>query len=221
LDRCAIEEDQADVFRNVPVLSATVLGLDLLLHSSVVNLDSVSSLVLSDVGATIQAFRANRMEFELAGERPRRLQECIANLNLREWHRGVSRRTVSRTPAHAVITAVWDHCRSIAEYSMGVARGIAGLTAESAYLVGLLHEIDSLPTVLGWRHGSEAIPPNDSLDAAERWLPDIVPAGIRARRDHGSSTMWGYVLDKAHAWEEAEIGMLQPAGSLGSVTAIS
>lgn len=49
--------EKMDFLNDVPVMSATVLGLQMLLHDPFIDLRKVSALILSDVGATIQILR--------------------------------------------------------------------------------------------------------------------------------------------------------------------
>ena len=62
-------------------MSATVLGLEILLHEPCIDLRMASELVLSDVGATIQILRLVGREYEFATEHPCRMGDCIASLD--------------------------------------------------------------------------------------------------------------------------------------------
>src|SRR5260370_20391022 len=140
-----------DCLGDVPVMSATVLGLDLLLQEPCVDLRMASELVLSDVGATIQVLRLFGSECEFTGERPSRMDECIASLDVGAWFGAVSARIFPCDSEHAATTAVWKHCRLVAQYAQLVAESLEGVSSEEAYLVGLLHEICALPTLLRWQ----------------------------------------------------------------------
>ena len=56
---------KADFLDDVPVMLATVLGLEILLHEPCIDLGMASELILSDVGATIQILRLVGSEYEL------------------------------------------------------------------------------------------------------------------------------------------------------------
>ena len=55
---------KVDLLDEVPVMSTTVLGLEILLHEPCIDLRMASELVLSDVGATIQILRLVGREYE-------------------------------------------------------------------------------------------------------------------------------------------------------------
>src|SRR5277367_1350924 len=76
---------KVDLLDDVPVMSATVLGLEILLQEPCIDLRMVSELILSDVGATIQILRLVGTEYEFAAEHPSRMGECIASLDAGTW----------------------------------------------------------------------------------------------------------------------------------------
>src|SRR5271154_1948370 len=70
-----------DLLDDIPVMSATVLGLEMLLHEPCIDLRMASELVLSDVGATIQILRLVGTEYEFSTEHPCRMGDCLASLD--------------------------------------------------------------------------------------------------------------------------------------------
>lgn len=183
---------------DVPVMSATVLGLDLLLQEPCVDLRMASELVLSDVGATIQVLRLFGSECEFTGERPGRMDECIASLDVSAWFGAVSARTFPCDPEHAATTAVWKHCRLVAQYAQLVAESLEGISSEDAYLVGLLHEIGAIPTLLGWQKSSEGAADPGTLFAMEWSLPQFVLAALSSAKELSPSSAWRFILSAAH-----------------------
>ncbi len=179
-------------------MSATVLGLEILLHEPCIDLRMASELVLSDVGATIQILRLIGREYEFATEHPYRMGDCLASLDAGTWFDAISARTFACDREHAATTALWNHCRLVAQYAQLVAESLDGISPEEAYLVGLLHEIGAIPKVLSW--------PNDGLDdsesasllAMEGSLPLFVLSAIQSTNDSGSSSTWKIVLTSAH-----------------------
>jgi HDOD domain len=189
---------KSDLLDEIPVMSATVLGLEMLLHEPCIDLRMASELVLSDVGATIQVLRLIGREYEFATEHPCRMGDCLAGLDAGTWFDAISARTFASHREHAATSALWNHCRLVAQYAQLVAESLEGILPEEAYLVGLLHEIGVIPKVLRW--------PNDGLDgresasllAMEDSLPLFVLSAIQSMNDPCSSSIWKMVLTSAH-----------------------
>ena len=179
-------------------MSATVLGLEMLLQDSCIDLRMATDLILSDVGATIQILRMIGREYEYAAERPSRMGDCIASLDVSAWFDAISARTFACDRAHAATTAVWRHSRLVAQYAQLVAESLDGVSPEDAYLVGLLHGIGDIPAALGWpgcgRGGTDA----GALSAMEGTLPLFVLAAIHSINDSSSSSGWRFILTAAH-----------------------
>lgn len=186
----------------VPALPQTVLCLDLLLQESSVDLQTVSQLILGDLGATVQILRLAGWEFENSDDRPDRIEDCIASLGLRTCFEAVSMCTAPHDIRRRRITECWRHAREIAEYSMLVAADLPDLRPGDAYLAGLLHEIGSLPSILGWRTaGSD---PVDEATAgaglAMSWsLPGFVVDSLNDLSPRGRTAPWTSILRCAHA----------------------
>jgi hypothetical protein len=189
---------KSDLLDDIPVMSATVLGLEILLHEPCIDLGMASELVLSDVGATIQILRLIGREYEFATEHPCRMGDCLASLDSGTWFDAISARTFACDRQHAAMTALWNHCRLVARYAQLVAESLEGISPEEAYLVGLLHEIGAIPKVLRW--------PNDGLDdrestsllAVEGSLPLFVLSAIQSMNGSRSSSAWKVILTSAH-----------------------
>ena len=116
-----IAHEKTDLLDGVPVMSATVLGLEMLLHEPMIDLLKVSDLILSDVGATIQILRSIGREYPLATESPSRMCDCIASLDLGVWFGAMCAHTFACDREHSAATALWKHSRLIAQYAQLVA----------------------------------------------------------------------------------------------------
>ena len=92
-----LAQENADFLDDVPVMSATVLGLEMLLNESCIDLRKASELVLSDVGATIQTLRLVGRDYDFAADLPCRMGDCIASLDLGTWFCAMSARTFGFT----------------------------------------------------------------------------------------------------------------------------
>ena len=187
-----------DLLDDVPVMSATVLGLEILLHEPCIDLQMASELILSDVGATIQILRLVGTEYEFSTEHPCRMGDCIASLDADTWFDAISARTFACDSEHAATGALWNHCRLVAQYAQLVAESLNGVSAEEAYLVGLLHEIGAIPNVLGWPDEGHGPGQLAALSAMEGSLPLFVISALRSVNDSRCCSIWKFILTAAH-----------------------
>jgi hypothetical protein len=186
-----------DLLDDVPVMSATVLGLEILLNEPCIDLRMVSDLILSDLGATIHVLRLVGREYEAAAEHPSRMADCLAGLDANAWFEAISTRTFACDAEHAAITAFWTHCRLVAQYAQLVAESIEKVSPEEAYLVGLLHEVDELPRILGRKDATlETV--ESPLRAMEGSLPLFVLTAIHRMEDGCFPSPWRFILSEAH-----------------------
>jgi hypothetical protein len=192
------ERVKADFLDSVPVMSETVLGLEMLMHEPFIDLRRVSAIVLSDVGATLHILRLIGRECPFAAEFPSRMDDCLASLDAGAWFNAMCTRTFACDRQHSAVTAVWKHCRLVAQYAQLVAESIEGVTPEDAYLVGLLHEIESIPRVLGWPNSRSGASAPVVLSGMEGSLPLFVLAAVRSALDSSPSSIWKPILTAAH-----------------------
>jgi hypothetical protein len=190
--------EDADFLDDVPVLSSTILGLEMLLYEPCIDLRKASELVLSDIGATIQTLRLIGRDYDFASELPYRMGDCIASLDLSTWFCAMSARTFVFEDQHPAATAFWKHARLIAQYAQLVAESLDRISPEDAYLVGLLHEVGAIPKVLGWPEGVSGVSDPVALSALEGSLPLFVLTAIHSLNDRGSSSTWTFILNAAH-----------------------
>jgi hypothetical protein len=187
-----------DLLDDVPVMSATVLGLEMLLHEPCIDLRLASELVLSDVGATIQILRLVGTEYEFSTEHPCRMGDCIASLDAGTWFDAISSRTFTCDEKYAAAGALWNHCRLVAQYAQLVAESLEDVSPEEAYLVGLLHEIGAIPNVLGWPDEGQGLGESTPSSAVEGSLPLFVLSALRSVNDSCCSSVWKFILTAAH-----------------------
>jgi hypothetical protein len=185
----------------VPVMLATVFGLDMLLQEPNIDLRLVSELVLSDVGATIQTLRLVSREYEIASERPNRMCECIAGLDATLWFETLSTRIFVGDKERSATTAVWKHCRLVAQCARFVAESMDDITPDDAYMIGLLHGIGAVPAALGWPESQLW----RAMSAMEDTLPPLVLAAIRSVNDTSCSSVWRFLLTAAHKLAGAQV----------------
>lgn len=163
---------------DVPVLPGTLLLMDLGAQENPVDLHEMTRVVLSDPGATIQILRMVGRERSFGEERPSRIEDCISVLGVQACIEAVFRRTASRAIDKTEIMKAWSHAREIAEACRLMAEEAPERVGPNeAYLTGLLHELGSLPTILGWEpaFAVSSDPVLSGLNMAEEWfLPQCV-----------------------------------------------
>jgi hypothetical protein len=176
-------------------------------------------LILSDVGATIQILGLIGKEDNIPAERPGRMSECLACLDVSTWFDAISARTFPSDSEHSSMTAIWKHCRLVAQYAQLVAESLNSISSEDAYLVGLLHEIGTIATVLGWPDGKPGRNDQSALLAIEGALPLFVLAAMRSVNDPGTLSTWRFILTAAHelagSRPELDASALQSIDSMG------
>lgn len=152
-------------FPAVPTLLATRLQLELLVAERSIDLNAAAGVILNDLGATLEIFRRAGEE----GASAHRLEDCLASLGTETWMEAVCGNALERIAAEngrmAELTAFWEHARLLAYACWFVASHVEGAAPEEAYLVGLLHEVEALPALLGW----------ETAVAGERDRSDISP----------------------------------------------
>jgi hypothetical protein len=187
-----------DLLDHLPVMQTTVLALEMLLHEPCIDLRMASELVLSDLGATLHVLRLVGREYEFADEPPARMGDCLASLDADTWFKAISARTFSSGQENSAANELWSHSRVVAQYAQLVAESLDGTSPTDAYLVGLLHEIGSIPAILGWPKGEAGGTPSTSLSAIEDSLPFFVIAAIPSTHDPQPSSTWKFILSEAH-----------------------
>ena len=193
VEQKSIAQKNEELLDEVPVMSATVLGLEMLLHEPNIDLSVASEFILSDVGATIQILRLIGRGYDFDEDRPRRMGDCLASLEVDIWFGAISARTFVCGRKHAEAAALWHHSRLVAQFARLVAESTDCVSPEDAYLVGLLHGIGAIPVVLGWPNGGPG-----ALLAMESALPLVILNAMRSVYESDSSSDWKFILLAAH-----------------------
>ncbi len=209
----------------VPVLSTTILQLELLLQESALDLAAISAVLLTDMGAVIQLLRASAADAPRPEDRTPRVGDCIASLGTDTWFNAVSALPYVRE-RNPEMAATAEHARTIAELARTLSSEF-GLCPEDSYIVGLLHEIHNLPSILGWNLAAEgnrpaslkvrsSVPPTGSTSHLhqELWRPEIeflpppIAAALRETLDPRAPSPWRRLLHDAHT-----LAALSPEGT--------
>ena len=189
----------SDWLPDVPTLASTRLQIGLLLQESQVDLRALAQVILSDVCATLQTFRLAGEEYPQEEDRPTRIEDCIASLNLDRWRDLMCIPGVPRTPA---LLEELDHSRKVALCAKELASLVDDCSPEEAYLVGLLSELDRLPQILGWTDLDESQHEqcHDGLALADYWhLPPYVLTALRSRQKDAQPSAMGGIVELAHS----------------------
>lgn len=192
-----IEGQESNFLDEVPIMPSTVLGLEMLLQEPSIDLQAISDLVLSDVGATIHTLRLIGREYESVSEPPSRMGDCIAGLDMARWFETISTLALTCDPANAAATALWRRCQLLGQYTQLVAESMGGIHPEDAYLVGLLHEIGAIPKVLGWSENTSEVKELSTMLLLEEALPPFVLSALQCEEDSNSCSVWKTVLSTA------------------------
>ncbi len=187
---------------DVPVLSETLLLMELLVRERTVDLSEISQVVLGDLGAVIQIMRLAGRENAGAEDRPARIEDCISGLGLQACVEAISKRPLKRSTCDPAILETWTHARKVAEDCRFLAdEALLPVNPEDAYLVGLFHAMSSLPSVLSWGY-SVHIPSNPDIEGlrmAEAWsLPACVVEYFSEPRSHASAIRWREIVRSVH-----------------------
>ena len=135
----------------LPVLPATRLHLDLLLSQATLDLKSIAAVVLDDVGACLQLFRANRGARGAADQRTGRIEECVIHLGRKGLRQALSSVfPMEGRPRCRAVEQLWTRARLAAALSGTMAACFPEIRPSDAHLAGLLHEAGRIPALLGW-----------------------------------------------------------------------
>jgi len=199
------QQSQFDPVRelpDVPVMSETLLLMELMVRGRSVDLSEVSELVLGDLGAALQVLRLAGRECAAGDDLPRRIEDCISGLGLHACLESMSRCTIKRSSRSPEMIDAWTHARAIAESCQALAEETSpSMSAEDAYLVGLFHAIGSLPFVLGWDRTIELTgnPEVLGLRMAQAWsLPSCVAEYFAPLRSISGPNRWREMVRQAH-----------------------
>ena len=206
--RCAASESRwaqiecGSDLREVPVHLETRLLMELRTQERSVDLREISQLVLGDLGAALQIFRRAAQEYWFPEDRPTRIEDCISSLGLQSCLEALSsERSTSGTCSNDVIET-WRHAKEVAECCKQLAsEPAATVNPDEAYLVGLFHQIYSLPGILGWG-ASDSTSKAAALCGhrmAEDWsLPRCVLDYFSELQDPAHEQQWSRIVQRAH-----------------------
>ena len=192
-----------------PVLPRTVDTLRTLSGQHVLDLRAVSETLLHDPGAVLRLYAHIADEFPEPEDRPVRLEECVASLQMSELLEALASRASVHpfTPTQqADLASAAAHAFTIARFSRAVAASL-GLPEELAFYVGLLHATEDLPAcnddlahpTAGLSHGQLA-----HTLASRHCLPKELHHALLEVHHAEPTSLWKAMVDAAHDLEAAE-----------------
>jgi HD-like signal output (HDOD) protein len=182
----------------VPVLSETLLVLELMAQQPSADLREISRVVLADVGATLEVLRLAGREYGVAEGRPSRIEDCISDLGLNRCVEAMVQ-TAVHDRSNPAIAEFWGHSREVAECSRLAAEETVDTNPDEAYMVGLLHAMNLLPALLGWRDAVAGSGALAGLMLAKKWaLPHCVIDFFTETHTTSYPTRWSEIVRKAH-----------------------
>jgi hypothetical protein len=174
--------------------------MELVICQRSVDLEQVSQLILSDLGATLQILRQAGRENSMDGYLER-VEDCIAELGLEGCLEAMAKCPIARGPLFTSVYSAWERARETAFIARFVAEKLAlNVSAEDAYLVGLAHGIGNLPKILEWGLISQIGDDSDlaGLRIVEAWhLPHCIAEYFLGRMAGKSQTQWTMIVDCA------------------------
>ena len=167
-----------------------------------VDLREISELILGDLGAVLQIYRRAAIEDSSTEDRPARIEDCISNLGLQSCLEALSSPRAAAGPRSQGVRDSWRHAREVADCCKQLATNPSAETnPNEAYLVGLFHQLYSLPFVLGWgpldsdSHAAAV----SGLRMAEDWsLPQCICDYFREINKPTHEQRWSTIVRKAH-----------------------
>lgn len=209
--RLTCPRDGLQFLEHVVVLPGTLFALELLLQEPRIDVGMITELVLNDVGTAIHVLSRVGREYSWTSGVPDRMAECLVALDLSDLLHSLHGRTILHRSQHAAVAAVWEHCVAVASYASMIAEATGDVSAEDAYLAGLLDDRGAIAVVLGWpRYNGKRLRAGEIL-AAESMLPGAVLPAFDQVCESRRPKRWKYILDTAHQLAGPQPASMPPA----------
>lgn len=172
---------------DLPAMAGSVILLQMLLASNVVDLEAITQVIRDDVGLTAQLLRLALSESPHLARRPLNLGELVVHVGLQKLRAmAAGTKLLSCKPNEygdfPACNAFWARARQTAYTAEQVAAEISPENREMAYLAGLLRRLGSLPALLRWRMpGFELASPGEiGMRMAQSWnFPPVLVDVVR------------------------------------------
>ena len=181
----------------LPVLPETRLFMELSVGEHTIDLDDLTRVILRDMGATLQILRVADSEADSCEGCLNRIEDCISALGVQDCMRALTEDLSARSGLRAEVRQAWEHARLIADTCKQLVVNVESTISErDAYVVGLFHELDKLPALLGWEL---RVPVGDALALLRAWpLPECVRVYFQERQAGELETPLSDLVRLAH-----------------------
>ena len=198
-------------FPSPPAMPNALLRLDLWLSAFVADLQGITNIIRSDIGLTAQVLRIAACEIEESRGKNLSISEIVVLVGV-ERLRALVAATESLPgrfkgyPESEACERFWTHSRLTGMVAQELAYRSCVVSAEQAYLAGLLCHLGDLPSLLGWE-----ITETDAMDSrqigrhmAQAWgfprdLVDVIAGDRDACRTENSCALLAAVTE-ADIW---------------------
>ena len=193
----------------LPLLASTHFCMEVLLRGAVLDLRSASEVLTFDPCALLRLYALAAEEFPSYEDRPRHLDECIIAIGKSGLARALYG-APSTWEQQARLSAFAEHGVHIARCAQ-IAAATLGLCEETAYVVGLLHAIGTLPAEIGWMptplSRQQAIE-TTALIARLYQLPPLLGQALRKVAEGNESSVWTALIEAAHQLADSPVTSL-------------
>lgn len=144
-----------DRFPGPPVMPNSLLRLDLWLSEFVADLREITNIIRNDIGLSVQVLRLAASEIEESKDKTLAISDIVVLVGpgklkeLAATSQPLSDNTRSYT-ASDTCERFWTHSRLTGLVAQELACRSSRVSAEQAYLAGLLSHLGDLPALLGW-----------------------------------------------------------------------
>ena len=179
-----------DMWPPLPVFSDTRVVVELMLKENTIDLLTISEVLLTDLGATVQLLRLAGKNCEDSKLHPMPIHECLVSLDKAEILEACSALSVGvKRGSPSSYSELCRHSWLVSRFAHCIAMFVPGAEPDKARLAGLLHDLGRVPSALGWTTSNWPISPEEfGCSLVDQWgLPWYVIYGIRCYDRHDSS----------------------------------
>lgn len=188
----------AELLETVPVMSGTILGLEMVTRRSSIDISMATEIVSSDIGACIHLLRWAGRQYGFRQGGPTRISECISIIEPELFLEILSARIFVTDAAHCGWIEVKERCQRVAKFARLIAESIIGVSPDDAYLVGLLCDKGSIGNVLGWWQDPTVVRSCGEILATEGSLPQSTSEAFEKLKENDPTSTWSIILNGAH-----------------------
>lgn len=196
----------SELLETIPVMSGTILGLEMVIRRSCIDVSTATEIVSTDIGACIHLLRWVGRKYGYRQGGPTRISECIAIIDIDHFLEVLASRAFASDAPHAGWSQVRETCNGVAKFARMMAESIVGVSPDDAYLVGMLHDRGLVGRVLGWSQDHQDwIRSCGDLLASEGSLPVAITDAFKELKWNDPTGPWNFILSGAHELSDGAI----------------